>query len=137
MIDPRIQHLLACIPTEPLESSLAMRLEQKDCMHSSNRSILQTYWDRVRSTLHQAPETVPPLKNFFVVSLNAKYFTKSVAHRTEKNMIMKFVPSPLYDVRLDMRRHDKWISGSEAGIFVNIIEADLYIRPTNMTETGL
>jgi hypothetical protein len=135
MIDPRIQHLAACIPTEPLESSLAMKLEQKDYMHSSTRSFVQHYWDKVRPILYQAPEKAPLLKKYFVVSLNVKNFTKAVACRMEKNMLMVFTRSSLYDLRLSMREHGKWLSGSEVDTYLNIDEVDLCIKPTNVMET--
>lgn len=136
MIDPRIQHLAACIPVEPLESSLAMKLEQKNYMLSPVRSLAQRHWETVRPALREAPETVPPLKKFFVVTLNAKNFTKSVVYRVEKNIIIHFWPSPLYEVRYSMRESTTWFPGSRGGTYLGVYNGDLCIRPTNVTEFG-
>lgn len=84
MIDPCIQHPAACIPTEPLESSLAITLGQRDYMRCFTRLFVKACWDKVRLSLHQAPETPRPLKELFVVSLNAKHLTKAVVYRLEK-----------------------------------------------------
>lgn len=135
MINPLIQHLSACIPTEPLDSSLAVTVVQRDYMHNTVRSFVQTYWDRVRPNLHQAPETTPPLKIFFTVSLHPNNFTKAVVYHMEKQTIVIFVPPPLYEVSFGMRGDDNWFSASEIGTYLNIKEGDLCIRLTNGTET--
>jgi hypothetical protein len=135
MIDPLINHLAACIPTEPLEFSLAMTLEERDHMHSSLRSHVQFFWDTARPSLYQAPETAPPLKRCFVVTLNAKNFTKAVVYRLEKNTIISIGASSLYEVRFSMRECSSWLPCSEGSIVLNTEERDLCIKPTNLTET--
>lgn len=130
LTDRFYQHIAGCIPTEPLESSLALTMEPHNYVHSSARASVQPYWDRISQYFRQAPQTVPPLKDLFAVHLNVKHFTKAVAHRMPKNSVAVFFTSSLYEVKFRMRAQDEWASGLTPPLFTYYQDGDMCIRPT-------
>ncbi|KAJ5813167.1 serine/threonine protein kinase [Penicillium robsamsonii] len=89
MTDQNVQHHLACIRAEPISSSLALKFIPHSPVQSGNRSLAQNLWNRFRKLRPRAPETLPPLRNFFTIALgDEEELTTPVYAPLEQNLLI-------------------------------------------------
>lgn len=128
VIDPKVQHLSACLPVEVAELSHAIRIEDKITTHGAAREMVQKEWDRVRrSTQNPAPEIAPRFTHMATGMLTPRFFKKPVVHVAPKNSLIMFTNTGLFETRYEMRGNSDWVRGGTA---IAIKDMEFVIRPS-------
>jgi hypothetical protein len=126
IVDPKIQHLLACFPTEPAEVSQAVRIQPGNALHPSAREMVQREWDLVRRRGRGAPVTAPHITRLATGLLTPRFFHKPVTFYIPPNTLMLFRNVDLYEVRHDMTWNAPW---ARVGTFMSFGEMRAVMRP--------
>lgn len=128
MVDPMTQHLLVCLPTEPVQVSKATVLEAIPQQNLS--SFVSFWWTRINKVLAQPLESTPRCSSAVGITYNPDQFKTAVTYTVPKNSAIVYFGSKNIKIRLSMREPQNWLEINAVSIILVADSICFCVAPT-------
>ncbi|KAJ9419472.1 serine/threonine protein kinase [Fusarium oxysporum f. sp. lycopersici 4287] len=126
IVDPAVQHLSVCFPTEQVGMSQAVTVQSRSLHDPDTRNIVQLVWEESPMTRRRPAPPAPAVVRVAMGKLTPRFFNKPVRFRLPPNSLMIFLKTHLYEVRYDMKSKSPWV---RVNALASYVEMHAAIRP--------
>jgi ankyrin repeat protein len=129
VLDPYVDHLSVCFPTNSFEKSPAAIVYKKHPREVEG--LIDRCWSTIKRTVpsNKTLPTYPNVSSVINVDLNPAKFNEAIAYRLKKNSVVVFFDYNYCEARILMRPPLPWKPLRELGMFSTLLDVILCLRP--------